>query len=83
VMVAERLQARWAKAHKPLPDDLDQVIVIAAAKVGWDYLFQPGDDRHRHATDSGGNCRNPACTFQQRPGPQQRNGAVLDGSQLD
>lgn len=60
---AERLQDRWRKSNRPLPDDLAEIVVIAASKSGWDYLFPPGDERHVHDTDSGGNCRNPACSY--------------------
>lgn len=63
VHCAERLQARWRKSNRPLPDDLAEIVVIAASKSGWDYLFPPGDGRHVHDTDSGGNCRNPACSY--------------------
>jgi hypothetical protein len=63
VHCAERLQERWRKSNRPLPDDLAEIVVIAAAKSGWDCLFPPGDERHVHDTDSGGNCRNPACSY--------------------
>lgn len=60
---AERLLAKYAKARKPLPEDLLQVVVIAACATGWDYLFPPTDERHRHDADSGGACRNPMCKY--------------------
>ncbi len=61
VHCAERILARYHKVRLPVPDDLEQIVAIAAVATGWDYLWPPADERHRHHTDSDGACRNPMC----------------------
>lgn len=63
VHCAERILARYHKVRRPVPDDLEQIVAIAAVATGWDYLWPPADERHRHDTDSGGACRNPMCKY--------------------
>ena len=54
--------ARFDKAHKPPPGwCANAAHVLTGGRQS--YLHHPDADRHQHVTDSGGNCRHPACRY--------------------
>jgi hypothetical protein len=55
------VQARYAKARKPLPDDLRQFCIRAGTAIGWEFVIPPDDPQHSHHYDSAGFCANPLC----------------------